>query len=201
MDQPTPRTIAVASANPHKLEEIRAILAPLGFEPVGLEAWPDIDDLPETADTFEGNALMKARALAELKGVVAVADDSGLEVDALSGAPGVHSKRFTPEASHAANNTKLLSVLDGQRDRTARFRCVIALVTPDGREALASGSCEGSIGQGLRGRGGFGYDPLFLPDEAPGRSMAELSADEKNAISHRGRAFRQLPGLLERLGL
>lgn len=201
MDHSPPRRIAVASANRHKLEEITAILAPFGFEPVGLDAWPDIDDLPETADTFEGNALMKARALAELKGVVAVADDSGLEVDALGGAPGVHSKRFTPEASHAANNTKLLRVLDGVEDRAARFRCVIALVTPDGRQALASGACEGRIGLAPRGAGGFGYDPLFMPEETPGQAMAELSSDEKNAISHRGRAFRQLPGLLEELGL
>lgn len=201
MDQPKPRRIAVASANRHKLEEIRAILAPYGFEPVGLEAWPDIDDLPETADSFEGNALMKAHALARMKGVVAVADDSGLEVFALDGAPGVHSKRFTPQASHAANNAKLLSVLSGASDRSARFRCVIALVTPDGTEALASGACEGAIGHELRGAGGFGYDPLFMPDETPGRSMAELGADAKNAISHRGRAFRQLPGLLTRLGL
>ena len=201
MTQPTPRRIAVASANPNKLEEIKAILAPYGFEPVGLDAWPDIDDLPETADSFEGNALMKAQALVELKGVVAVADDSGLEVDALDGAPGVHSKRFTPEASHAANNTKLLTVLAGVEGRSARFRCVIALVTPGGEQALASGSCEGRIGHELRGAGGFGYDPLFLPDEIPGRSMAELSAEDKNAISHRGRAFRQLPGLLEELGL
>ncbi len=201
MAQPTPRRIAVASANLNKLEEITAILAPYGFEPVGLDHWPEIDDLPETADTFEGNALMKAQALVDLKGVVAVADDSGLEVDALGGAPGVHSKRFTPEARHDANNAKLLRVLDGVGERAARFRCVIALVTPDGRQALASGACEGTIGHQLRGAGGFGYDPLFLPDETPGRSMAELSADQKNAISHRGRAFRQLPALLERLGL
>ncbi len=201
MTSPAPRRIALASANPHKLEEIRAILAPFGFEPVGLDAWPDIDDLPETADTFEGNALMKARALAELKGVVAVADDSGLEVDALEGDPGVHSKRFTPEASHAANNVKLLRVLQGIEERSARFRCVIALVTPEGQQALASGACEGRIGHELRGAGGFGYDPLFMPVETPGRSMAELSSAEKNAISHRGRAFRQLPELLEQLGL
>jgi len=201
METPALRRIAVASANRHKLEEITAILAPYGFEPVGLDAWPDIDDLPETAETFEGNALMKARALAELKGVVAVADDSGLEVDSLEGAPGVHSKRFTPEASHTSNNTKLLSVLDGVSDRSARFRCVIALVTPDGRHALASGACEGAIGHELRGAGGFGYDPLFMPVETEGRSMAELSSDDKNTISHRGRAFRQLPGLIEQLGL
>jgi XTP/dITP diphosphohydrolase len=201
MTQPAPRRIAVASANRHKLEEIRDILAPFGFEPVGLDHWPDIDDLPETAETFEGNALMKARALAELKGVVAVADDSGLEVDALGGAPGVHSKRYTPEASHAANNAKLLEDLAGVSERGARFRCVIALVTPEGAQAFASGACEGTIGHELRGAGGFGYDPLFMPEETPGRSMADLSSDEKNAISHRGRAFRQLPELVEKLGL
>jgi XTP/dITP diphosphohydrolase len=200
MTKPALRRIAIASGNHHKLVEIRAILAPFGFEPVGLDAWPDIDDLPETEETFEGNALMKARALFELKGVVSVADDSGLEVDALGGAPGVHSKRYTPQASHAANNDKLLLELDGVQDRRARFRCVVAVVGPGG-QITGSGSCEGSIGQRLRGVGGFGYDPLFRPDESPGRSMAELSSDEKNLISHRGRAFRQLPGLLEKLGL
>jgi len=189
----------VATANPHKLEEIRGILGPLGFAPVGLEAWPELGDLPETADTFEGNALMKARALFELIGVVTVADDSGLEVDALDGAPGVHSKRFTSEGTHPANNRELLRVLQGVSDRAARFRCVVAVVGP-GVELCASGSCEGRIGHELRGAGGFGYDPLFMPRETPGRSMAELSADEKNLISHRGRAFRQLPALLAQLG-
>lgn len=194
-----PRPIAIASANPHKLVEIRAILRPLGFEPVGLDAWPDLGDLPETAETFEGNALMKARALFEAKGVVAVADDSGLEVDSLGGAPGVRSKRFTPEATHAANNRRLLAMLAGEEDRTARFRCAIAVVGPGG-EAWDMGTCEGKIGAALRGAGGFGYDPLFLPAETPERSMAELSPEEKNALSHRGRAFRKLPALLARIG-
>ena len=199
MSPSSPRPLAVATANPHKLEEIRGILGPLGFAPVGLEAWPELGDLPETADTFEGNALMKARALFELIGVVTVADDSGLEVDALDGAPGVHSKRFTSEGTHPANNRELLRVLQGVSDRAARFRCVVAVVGP-GVELCASGSCEGRIGHELRGAGGFGYDPLFMPRETPGRSMAELSADEKNLISHRGRAFRQLPALLAQLG-
>ena len=147
MSQPAPRRIAIASANRHKLEEIRAILHPFGFEPHGLEAWPDIDDLPETEDTFEGNALMKARALFELEGVVAVADDSGLEVDALGGAPGVYSKRYTPEGTHDANNAKLLGALEGSEDRRARFRCVVAVVGPSG-QVTASGACEGSIAHG-----------------------------------------------------
>jgi len=192
-----PRILAVASANAHKLVEIEAILAPLGFAPRGLDAWPDLEDLPETADTFEGNALMKARALFEAKGVLAVADDSGLAVDALGGAPGVHSKRFTPEASAEANNRRLLERLAGIADRRARFVCAVAVAGPGG-EATALGTCEGRIALAPRGSGGFGYDPLFLPDETPGWTMAELSAAQKNAISHRGRAFRLLPELLVR---
>lgn len=193
------RPIAIATANRHKLEEIRAILAPLGFAPVGLEAWPDLGDLPETAETFEGNALMKARALFTARGVVAVADDSGLEVDALDGAPGVRSHRFTPEGTHEANNARLLALLAGVAKRRARFRCAVAVVGPGG-EATSHGACEGCIALAPRGAGGFGYDPLFLPDETPGRTMAELAAEEKNAISHRGRAFRRVPELLRRIG-
>ncbi|MCA9569286.1 MAG: non-canonical purine NTP pyrophosphatase, partial [Myxococcales bacterium] len=117
------------------------------------------------------------------------------EVDALGGAPGVHSKRFSPEGTTPANNALLLERLVGAADRTARFRCVVALVGPDGYERIAEGACEGRIALEPRGTDGFGYDPLFLPDEAPGRAMAELTVDAKNAISHRGRAFRQLPGL------
>jgi XTP/dITP diphosphohydrolase len=142
---------------------------------------------------------MKARALYLAKGVVAVADDSGLEVDALGGAPGVRSHRFTQEGTHEANNRHLLARLAGVAGRSARFRCAVAVVGPGG-EATATGTCEGRIAFAPRGAGGFGYDPLFLPDETPGRTMAELSAGEKNAISHRGRAFRLLPDLLRRIG-
>jgi XTP/dITP diphosphohydrolase len=193
------RHLALATANPHKLREIAAILAPFGWTVAGLERWPEIGELPETAKTFAENALQKARALFAHTGLLSVADDSGLEVLALGGLPGVHSHRFTSEATHEANNAELLRRLQGMDDRRARFRCAMAVVGPM-IETTVEGCCEGRIGLALRGEGGFGYDPLFLPDEAPGRTMAQLPEAEKNAISHRGRAFRQLPAILERLG-
>ena len=188
--------LVLASNNAHKLEEIGRILGPLGITVQPLREFPEIPDPPEEQDTFEGNALQKARFVAERTGLTVVADDSGLEVDALGGAPGVHSKRYTPEAIARTNNARLLRELDGVTDRRARFVCAIALVDGD-RERVTRGTVEGVIGTALQGEGGFGYDPLFWPDEAPGRSMAELSGEEKDAISHRGRAFRQLPALLK----
>jgi len=190
--------ILVASRNAHKLTEIREILAPYGLEVEDLNAWPEIGELPEEEDTFEGNALSKAHAAFKATGQWTVADDSGIEIDALGGAPGVRSKRFSPEETDEANNALLIERLRNADDRTGRFRCAIALVGPTG-QATASGAVEGQIAHRESGAGGFGYDPLFLPDEAPGRSMAEISPDEKNAISHRGRAFRQLPQLLASL--
>lgn len=195
--------LLLATNNAHKLDEIRALLASqeLGsVEVVGLSAFPDLPEAPETQDTFEGNALQKARFAAERTGLLCVADDSGLEVDALGGAPGVRSKRFSPEATAAANNALLLARLDGVADRRGRFVCALAVVH-GGAERVTRGTCEGAIGAALQGDGGFGYDPLFWPDATPGRSMAELSKAEKNAISHRGAAFRQLPGLLADLGV
>jgi XTP/dITP diphosphohydrolase len=192
--------LLIATHNAHKLDEIRAILAAgglaeAGVEVLGLDAFPDVPEAPEDHDTFVDNALQKARFVFERTGLPCVADDSGLEVDALGGAPGVKSKRYTPEATAEANNRKLLAALAGVPDRTARFRCVLALVSALG-EWTADGACEGRIGDGVRGAGGFGYDPLFLPDGEGGRTMAELSPAEKNRISHRGRAFAQLPALL-----
>lgn len=187
--------IAIASANAHKLVEIRAILEPLGFTCLGLDHWPEVGDLAETGDTFQANALQKARALYAVVQRITLADDSGLEVDALGGAPGVHSKRFTVQATAESNNRELLRLLGDTPERRARFRCVAALVGPGG-QAVADGTCEGHIGFKPRGRNGFGYDPLFFPDETPGRTMAELEQEEKNRISHRGRAFRQVPRLL-----
>lgn len=189
-----------ATNNAHKAEEVRALLAGTGIVLETLHAHPEIPEPPETGDTFVANALQKAYFVYERTGTLCVADDSGLEVDALGGAPGVHSKRFSPEATHAANNTLLLKKLSGIAERTARFRCVLALVG-DGIEQTVDGRCEGAIATALTGEGGFGYDPIFLPEEAPGRSMAELSMAEKNAISHRGRAFAALPSLLTSLGV
>jgi len=187
-----------ATHNAHKAHEVRAILADSNIELVTLDAFPHITELGEDHATFEENALQKATEAHAATGLWVVADDSGIEVDALDGAPGVFSKRFSPEETAEANNALLLTKLDGRSDRTARFRCVLAVVGPSA-QGTVSGACEGRIATTLSGQGGFGYDPLFLPDEAPGRSMAELSSDEKNAISHRGRAFAKLPELLGRL--
>jgi XTP/dITP diphosphohydrolase len=194
-----------ATNNAHKVDEVRGILTEAFAgrdDPTVLtlaEAGLDVDP-PETGDTFEANALQKARFIQARRGGWVIADDSGIEVDALDGRPGVHSKRFSPEATAEANNRLLLEQLsDVPAPRTARFRCCLALVGP-GVEATVDGRCEGTIGFEPGGTGGFGYDPLFVPDEADGRTMAELSPAEKNAISHRGRAFRQLPDLLSTHG-
>lgn len=182
-----------ATNNTHKIAEAARILQTAAPDLVLVtlaEAGLDVDP-PENEPTFEGNALSKARALFALTGLPTVADDSGIEVTTLGGRPGVHSKRFSPEATDEANNRLLVALLDGADDRSARYRCAVALVSADG-ELVTDGSCTGSITDSPRGAGGFGYDPHFLPDDAPGRTMAELTADEKHAISHRGRAFRAL---------
>jgi XTP/dITP diphosphohydrolase len=183
--------IVVATHNVHKLAEIRALLAPLSAPMVGLAEVGVGDDPEETGATFEENALLKAEHAHRLTGLAAIADDSGLEVRALGGRPGVHSRRFTPEGTPEANNHALLAALDGAVDRRARFRCVVAVVA-GGERFTVEGQCTGTIALAPRGTHGFGYDPLFLPDETPGRTMAELTPDEKNAISHRGRAMRRL---------
>ena len=130
-------------------------------------------------------------------GLPTIADDSGIEIRALNWEPGVYSKRWTSEASDSANNRKLLRELDGKADRMARYRCAIALITPSGIQT-AEGICEGTIGHALQGEGGFGYDPLCWPTDYPGRTMAEISMDEKNRISHRSRAFAHLPDMLKK---
>jgi XTP/dITP diphosphohydrolase len=179
--------VVLASQNRHKVSELRVLLEDLGWELVSLaDLAPDVDP-PEDQETFVDNALQKARFVNQLLGVAALADDSGLEVDALGGRPGVRSKRFSPEQTDAANNRFLLSELAGVSDRRAAYRCVLALVDGD-RVALGEGRCGGELGHEPRGTGGFGYDPLFWPDETPGRTMAELTPEEKNAISHRYRA-------------
>jgi len=194
-------TVVIASTNPGKIAEVRQIMASLPLvlltsDDVG--GWPEIE---ETGDTYLANALLKARAVAAVTGKAALADDSGIEVDALDGAPGVRSARFSGEqASDEDNNAKLIESLDGvpSERRGARYRCVAVLVTPDGEEIAGIGSCEGRIGTEARGTGGFGYDPWFLP-EGYSRTMAELTAEEKHAISHRGKALRGLADKLRDL--
>jgi XTP/dITP diphosphohydrolase len=171
------------------------IAASVDGVPTLLEA-PDVE---ETGDTLEENARIKARALADALGLLAVADDTGLEVDALQGAPGVYSARYAGErASYADNVAKLLRELEGVHPplRTARFTTVAIARRPDGREVVARGEVEGLIAALPRGDGGFGYDPVFVPLEGDGRSLAELTPEEKHAVSHRGRAFRALARLL-----
>lgn len=185
--------VVLASANPNKVAELREIL---GDRLELVPRPPEVPEVVEDADDFEGNARLKAVALVEATGMAALADDSGLEVEALGGAPGVRSARYAGEgASDLDNLTLLLDHLADHPDpagRRARFRCVIVLRRPDGSEVVASGSCSGHIAPAPSGERGFGYDPVFVPDEGDGRSFAEMSAEAKHAISHRGRALADL---------
>ena len=186
--------MVLATRNKGKIAELSALLADFGMEVRGLDDYPQIGEIEETGTTFEANARLKAEAVATATGLLAVADDSGLEVDALDGAPGVYSARYSGEnATDAANNAKLLDALKGvpEAERTARFRCVMLACTPGGEVLSASGAWEGRIATAPKGEGGFGYDPLFV-DIASGRHSAELSREEKNERSHRGKALRKL---------
>ena len=191
--------LVLATANPDKAREIADALS--GFE---LAPRPDeVPDVDETADTLEGNARLKAEALCAATGQPAVADDTGLEVHALEGRPGVYSSRYAgPNATYGDNVAKLLLELDGVEPaaRRARFRTVALVCFPDGREVVADGVVDGTIATEARGDRGFGYDPLFIPDEGDGRTFAEMTLAEKQAVSHRGRAFRALAGVLHRSG-
>jgi XTP/dITP diphosphohydrolase len=188
--------VVLASANPDKAAEIAAILG----DAVDLAPRPaEIPDVVEDGDSLEDNARLKAVAIVEATGEPALADDTGLEVDALDGAPGVHSARFAGEdAGYQDNVDHLLASLDGvaEPERTARFRTVALLRRPDGSEVVVEGTVGGRITTEPRGAGGFGYDPVFAPHEGGGRTFAELTADDKHAISHRGRAFRALAARL-----
>ena len=191
--------LVMASANPHKAIEIAAVLqvAMPGVEI--LPRPPGLGDVAEDGDTLADNALIKARFVCAAAGEPAIADDTGLEVDALGGAPGVRSARYAgPEADPVANLAKLMAALDGVPlgQRRARFRTVVAVVLGDGSDVLADGVVEGTIALSPRGDGGFGYDPVFVPDEAAPLTFAEMSADAKNHISHRGRALRALAARL-----
>jgi len=184
--------LLVATRNRHKLDEIRQIFSLPGLTLLSAD---EVEGLPadvvEDADTFEGNALKKARELGCASGLWTLADDSGLEVEALNNAPGVYSARYAGEpCSYPANNAKLLRALQGVTDRRARFRCVIALRAPDGREWTVDGRCEGTITELAHGSNGFGYDPLFVPNGFS-QTFAELDVATKNSLSHRGNALRK----------
>jgi XTP/dITP diphosphohydrolase len=187
--------LVLATANPDKAAEIRAVLLDAGL---AVELVPRPDDVPEVEEhgaTLEENARLKAVALCDATGLPAVADDTGLAVDALDGAPGVHSARYAGEdATYADNVDKLLAALMDVPPpaRTARFATVALARFPDGREVAAIGEVEGVIATAGRGEAGFGYDPVFVPVEGDGRTFAEMTAAEKHRVSHRGRAFRTL---------
>lgn len=187
--------IILATRNSHKVEELQKMLLGESIEVLSLKDLPGLPEVAEDGETFRENALKKAREICKAAGLPALADDSGLQVDLLGGAPGVYSARFAgPQATDRDNNQKLLGLMQNHPDpeeRTARFQSVIAFVTPDGRESVVEGSVEGVLLTELKGQGGFGYDPLFYVPEY-GQTMAQLSMEVKNQISHRGKAFKMI---------
>ena len=190
-------TLVLATRNPGKISEIQALLPDMRVATAA--SFPGCPEPAETGRTFEENALIKAREVSRYTGRAALADDSGLEVDALHGAPGVHSARYAgTDATDQDNIRHLLEALDGISDagRTARFRCVVAVVVPDGRTWTAEGACEGRILRAPRGHAGFGYDPLFVPAGFE-QTFAELDAGVKNRISHRALALRRIADVLK----
>jgi XTP/dITP diphosphohydrolase len=203
-----PRRVVLATANPHKADELRSVLAAAGLVPETLELLDRPDDLPEvpeTGDTLSANAAAKAHAVADATGLPALADDTGLEVDALGGAPGVRTARYAgPAATDADNVARLLAELDGvpPERRTARFVTVLVLAEPpvaDGTrppDVVVRGEVTGRIAEAPRGRGGFGYDPVFVPDGGDGRTFAEMPPADKDRISHRARAGAALAAAL-----
>jgi len=190
-----PRLVS-ASANPHKVAEIAALLEGL----VHLLPRPDgVPEVVEDAGSLEGNARLKASAICAATGLPAVSDDTGLFVDALDGMPGVDTAYYAgPNATYAENRAKLLSALHSVEDRQARFRTVVMVVRPDGTELVVEGVCEGRIADDERGERGFGFDPVFVPDDGDGRTFSEMTEAEKNSMSHRGRAFAALVRALSR---
>lgn len=192
------RRLVVATRNKGKVKEFVRLLSGLPFQIVSLEQYPDFPEVEETGATFEENAILKASAAAEHTGDLAIADDSGLEVDALGGAPGVFSSRFA--ATSAERNSKLLQLMKDVPDaeRGARFRCVIAIVAPGCPARTCEGTVEGVIAREPKGEHGFGYDPVFYVPSL-GRHMAELTPEEKDAISHRGVAMRKAVEILRRI--
>jgi XTP/dITP diphosphohydrolase len=193
--------VVVATRNKGKIREIRKALKGLGLRIYALSDFPDVPEIEEDGKSFTENALKKARFYSKYFGKLTIADDSGLEVEWLKGLPGIYSARYAGKgASARENNQKLLNEMEGisLSKRGARFKCVMAMVSPDGREAIAEGSCKGRIGFEEKGRRGFGYDPFFILPKY-GKTMAELSLEEKNKISHRGKALRKLRKIIKTL--
>jgi XTP/dITP diphosphohydrolase len=196
--------IIVATKNRGKIREIRKALRGLGLKIYSLNDFLDVPEIMEDGKTFTENALKKAGFYSKYFGKLTIADDSGLEVDVLKGWPGIYSARYAGEgASNRKNNQKLLREMEGIRisKRGARFKCVLAMVSTDGKEAVVEGSCRGRIGFREMGRKGFGYDPIFVLPQY-GKTMAQLTLEEKNRVSHRGKALRKLKkiiGTLKRL--
>lgn len=192
--------IIIATHNKHKLQEMSRILSPMGYEVVtDLDLGIELSDVEENGETFLDNARIKAQAGCKESGLPCIADDSGLCVDALNGAPGVYSARYSGvHGDDDGNNKKLLSELEGvpTEKRTAHFACAICVSFPDGSEVTATGKCEGYIGYEKKGTNGFGYDPLFMVGD---RSLAQMTAEEKDAISHRGNALKELQKILPTL--
>ncbi len=191
--------IVLATHNRNKMKEMSAILGHLSVELLTLDAFPEIGDIPETGDTLKENAFIKAKTVHQLTGLSALADDTGLEVDALNGAPGIHSARYAgPDATFDDNCQKMLKEMSDipEEKRTARFRTVIAFVS-EGEKEWVEGVVEGQILEDKRGVGGFGYDPIFYYSPL-NKSFAELDSEEKNSISHRGKALRNFSRILEK---
>lgn len=189
----------VATHNKGKVREIREALKGLGLRIYSLSDFPNVNVIEEDGRSFTENALKKARFYSKLYGKLTIADDSGLEIDILKGLPGIYSARYVGEgASDRDNNQKLLREMEGipSSKRGAKFKCSIAIVSPNGREAVVEGVCKGKIGFKEIGKKGFGYDPLFILPQY-GKTMAQLSLKEKNRISHRGKALRKLRKLIE----
>ena len=186
---PDRRRVLLATGNAHKVEEVAHILG------AGWIVEARVPAVEETGDTFEANAVLKAAAVSRASAALAIADDSGIEIDALDGRPGIHSARWTEEADWIP---RVLRELDGAQGpaRSARYVAAAVAVWPDGRQVVVRGTVEGAIAEAPRGTGGFGYDPIFVPVEGDGRTFGEMTADEKHALSHRGRAFRALAQLL-----
>ncbi|MGB9588226.1 MAG: XTP/dITP diphosphatase [Armatimonadota bacterium] len=193
--------IVLASRNPKKIKELKALLADLPVRVISLDDFCGVPEVEETGQTFAENAEIKAKTVAQATGLISVADDSGLEVDALGGQPGVYSNRFAgPDATDRDKYMRILELLQGVSDdnRTARFHAAVAVATPEGETVVVEGTCEGRIAREPRGEGGFGYDPIFYLPEF-GRTMAELPPDVKNQISHRAKAMHAAKNVIRRL--